>query len=75
MNLAQINPSILDTINFDKMVNAKAEILQIDPALIRNDTEVEQIRNERQQQQAQQQQLVNANAEAQALKTANEAGL
>lgn len=75
INLAQINPAILDTVNFDKMVNVKADILQIDPALIRNDAEVEQIRNERQQQQAQQQQLINANAEAQALKTANEAGL
>lgn len=75
MNMAQANPSILDKLNFDKIVEVKSGILQIDPSLIRNDDDVEAIRNQRDQAMAQQQESMLANNEANTLKTMKEAGL
>jgi hypothetical protein len=49
--------------------------LQIDPALIRNDEDVEALRTQRDQAIAQQQETMTANTEANTLKTMAEAGL
>ena len=75
INMAQANPSILDMVDFDAVIKAKGEILQIPPALIRNDQDVENIRNQRDQAMAQQQESMMANNEANTLKTMKEAGL
>lgn len=75
MNMAQTNPAILDKINFDKIIEVKGDILQIDPSLIRNDDDVEAIRNQRDQAMAQEQESLLANNEANTLKTMKEAGL
>ena len=75
MNLAQANPSILDTVDFDAIARYKADILQIDPNLIKNSDKVEEERNARQQQMAQQQEMVNANTEANTLATMKQAGI
>lgn len=75
MNMAQTNPAILDKLNFDKIIEVKGDILQIDPALIRNDDDVEIIRNQRDQVVAQQQESLLANNEANTFKTMKEAGL
>ena len=75
INLAQAQPNILDNINFDEVAKHKADILQIDPKLIKNESEVEQVRTERQQQLAQQQEMINANTEAQTLATMKQAGI
>lgn len=75
MNIAQANPAILDRINFDEVIKAKGDILQIDPALIRNDNDVEALRTQRDQAMAQQQESMMANTEANTLKTMAEAGL
>ena len=75
MNMAQTNPAILDKLNFDKIIEVKGDILQIDSALIRNDSDVEAIRSQRDQAMAQQQESMLANNEANTLKTMKEAGL
>lgn len=75
MNMAQTNPAILDKLNFDKIIEVKGNILQIDSALIRNDSDVEAIRSQRDQAMAQQQESMLANHEANTLKTMKEAGL
>jgi hypothetical protein len=75
MNMAQTNPSILDMVNFDEVIKIKAEILQIPPALIRNNQDVENMRNQRDQAMTQQQESIMANNEANTLKTMKEAGL
>lgn len=75
MNLAQANPSILDTVDFDAIARYKADILQIDPNLIKNSDKVEEERKARQQQIAQQQEVVNANTEANTLATMKQAGI
>jgi len=75
MNLAQANPSILDVIDFDQVARTKADILQIDPKLIKNQEVIDQERQARQQQVAQQQEMLNANTEASTLATMKQAGL
>lgn len=75
MNLAQANPSILDTIDFDEIARYKADILQIDPKLIKDANRVDEERQARQQQMAQQQEMVDANTEANTLATMKQAGV
>lgn len=75
MNLAQANPAILDTVDFDEIARYKADILQIDPKLIKNASKVDEERQARQQQMAQQQEMVDANTEAQTLATMKQAGV
>ena len=75
MNLAQANPGILDTVDFDEIARYKADILQIDPKLIKNASKIDEERQARQQQMAQQQEMVNANTEAQTLATMKQAGV
>jgi len=75
MNLAQANPAILDTVDFDEIARYKADILQIDPKLIKNADKVDEERQARQQQVSQQQEMVDANTEAQTLATIKQAGI
>jgi CII-binding regulator of phage lambda lysogenization HflD len=75
MNLAQANPAILDTVDFDEIARYKADILQIDPKLIKNASKVDEERQARQQQMAQQQEMIDANTEAQTLATMKQAGV
>ena len=51
--IAQANPAVIDKINTDKMVDDIAIIRGISPDLIKDDTEVEQIRQQRAEAQAQ----------------------
>jgi hypothetical protein len=75
MNMAQVNPQVIDKINFDEIVEKKSQILQIDSQIIRPNAEVESLRSERQQQIDQQNQMMGANTEANTLKTMKQAGL
>jgi len=70
MNLAQVNPEILDNIDFDKVVSKSADILGIDPDIIKNPVLVKREREQRQEQSQEQQQL---EQEAQAVDTASKA--
>ena len=70
MNLAQVNPEILDNIDFDKVVSKSADILGIDPDIIKNPVLVKREREQRQAQSQEQQQL---EQEAQAVDTASKA--
>jgi len=53
---ANINPEVLDKINFDKMMSDYADMLSIPPGIIRDDELVAEIRNQRAQAQMAQQQ-------------------
>lgn len=75
MNMAQANPAVLDRIDFDQVVKNKSDILQVDPKIIRNDSDVEALRSQRDQAMAQQQQAIMDNTQAQTAKTMTEAGL
>lgn len=60
-SLASLDPSILDNIDFDKLMQARGRTSGIDPEIIRSPKDVEAMRQTRQQMQAQQ----NAMAQAQ----------
>jgi hypothetical protein len=68
MNAASVDPSILDRINLDEMLQRMAEINGTPPTAIRSDEETEELRQGRQQQQQQQQLLEQAPAMAGAAK-------
>jgi signal transduction protein with GAF and PtsI domain len=77
-SMAQMKPEVLDKIDSDKVVDAYADMLGIDPDLIVGDDQVALIRQDRakvQQQQAQQAQVAQGAATAKTLsqaKTGNE---
>ena len=52
-NLAQVQPQVLDLIDFDKITKKYGDILDIDAHLYRDESKVEQVRNERAEQQQQ----------------------
>ena len=56
-NLAQVQPQVLDLIDFDKITKKYGDILDIDAHLYRNEYEIEKIRDERAEQQEQMQSL------------------
>ena len=62
--MAQINPEILDKVDFDQMTDVYGEMVSIAPGIIRSDEKVEEIRGARaqQQQQAQQAAMMQAGA-------------
>ena len=49
MNLAQVNPEIIDKINFDKLIDIKTNLLQIDNRILRKVEDVEEIRDAKKQ--------------------------
>ena len=67
-NMSQFDPSIIDKIDFDKVVDEFAEVTDVPPNIIRDDESVAAIREQRAQQQQQQQQLEQAQMEAGAMK-------
>ena len=56
-NLAQVQPQVLDLIDFDKITKKYGDILDIDAHLYKNENEVKQVRDERAKQQKQMQSL------------------
>tara|TARA_Y100000401_G_scaffold29233_3_gene21314 strand:- start:13575 stop:15197 length:1623 start_codon:yes stop_codon:yes gene_type:complete len=56
-NLAQVQPQVLDLIDFDKITKKYGDILDIDAHLYRDEDKVEQVRKERTEQQKQMQSL------------------
>jgi hypothetical protein len=56
-NLAEVQPQVLDLIDFDKITKKYGDILDIDAHLYRNENEIEQVRNERAEQQKQMESL------------------
>jgi hypothetical protein len=70
LNLAQAQPEIIDNIDFDKLVRKSADILGIDPDIIKNPIIV---KNEREQRQAQMQQQQAMEQEQMAVETASKA--
>jgi hypothetical protein len=70
LNLAQAQPEIIDNIDFDKLLRKSADILGIDPDIIKNPVIV---KNEREQRQAQMQQQQAMEQEQMAVETASKA--
>ena len=73
MNIAQVDPAIMDNIDHDEAVRLRGKLLGVPKTVLRGKDEVEEMRNARAEQQqiaamAQQQQ-----AQAQAMKTQAEA--
>jgi len=66
-------PTVLDKLNFDELVDYTGEITNITPRLILDDSEVEDIRSTRAEQQQQQQQLALIQQGAEATKVGAEA--
>ena len=56
-NLAQVQPQVLDLIDFDKITKKYGDILDIDAHLYKDEYEIEQARKERAKQQEQMQSL------------------
>jgi hypothetical protein len=73
-NMAQISPDILDTINFDEVVNYSAKIRNIPEGILRADKDVKAIRDQKQQQQQQQMALAAAEPLSNAAKNISQAG-
>ena len=62
--LAQLNPSVIDNIDFDGIARHTAKIRGVPEVAITNDGEVEAVREQRAQQAQQQQQIEQANMQA-----------
>ena len=72
-SFGSVEPSVFDKIDFDELVDYTAEITNITPKVIRDDTEVEDIRTNRAQQEAMRQQILMLQSGAEAAKTGGEA--
>lgn len=73
IQFAQIEPSIIDNYDFDKMARTISDMTGFSPALMRSIEEVEEIRAARAQQQQQEQMVAAAEPMAKAAKTSVEA--
>ena len=73
--MASIDPSVLDKIKADEVVDVYAEITSIPPGIVRTDDEVQGIRDQRAQAQQQQQEAMMAEQTAKAAKTMSETDL
>lgn len=74
-NLAQMDPTVLDKVDLDQLVDEYADSLGVPPATVRPDATVEARRQSRAQAQAQQQQLAQLQAGAQTAKTLSDTDL
>ena len=72
VQLAAVKPEIIDKINFDEYVDSTADAYGVDPKLIVDDAQVEEIRQARAQQMAAQQAAAAAPVVADTAKTASE---
>lgn len=70
--MAQMAPDVMDKIDTDKVVDKLCKIYSVDPDIIRDEDEIDAIREFRSQQQAQQQQVMAAANMAQIYKTGAE---
>lgn len=70
--LQAINPEVVDKINTDEAVEEIFDITGVTTRILNSDAKVNEIREQRAQAQAQAQQMINAQAAAQAYKTAAE---
>lgn len=70
--MAQMAPDVMDKIDTDKVVDKLCKIYSVDPDIIRDEDEIDSIREFRSQQQAQQQQVMAAANMAQIYKTGAE---
>jgi len=73
--LAQLNPTVVDKIDADQVIDDAADMLGVNPELIRADEDVEKMRAERAQAQAQAAQMAQAPEAAQTAKTMSETNL
>lgn len=71
-NLAPVDPSIMDNYDLDQTVQKYADLLNVDPTLVRSDDAIAAIRDERAKQQQEQQALEAAPAAADTAKTLSE---
>lgn len=74
-NAAQLDPTVLDKVNLDEMIEEYADGVAIPPQLVRTSDEAGQIRQERAQQQQQMQQMQVAQVAADSAKTMSETEL
>ena len=72
MGIAQVNPSVLNKINFNKVIRRKIEISGLDADLIKSDEEVQEIEEMQQAQQHQQQQAEMDNLDADTINKLNQ---
>lgn len=68
-NLAQLNPSVMDKVDMDQLVDEYADSLGVAPATVRSDDAVAAMRQQRAKAQAQQQQMEQLAQGAQTAKT------
>jgi hypothetical protein len=66
VSIAQVDPSVIDNINYDQAIHLSADVLGVPSKLLNSPEDVQKLRDDRAKQQAQQQQLANAGAMAQA---------
>ena len=69
---AAVNPTVLDKLDFDQMVDEYGSLLHVPPQIIRSDDQVAQIRQQRQQAEQQQQALELAERGVQGAKVLSE---
>ena len=72
-SLAQVQPTVIDKIDYDQTVDEYGNAVNAPGSMIRSDDQVGEIRDQRAEAAARQQQMVEASEAAQNLKTASEA--
>lgn len=66
VSIAQVDPSVIDNINYDQAIHLAADVLGVPAKLLNSPDDVQKLRDDRAKQQAQQQQIANVGAVAQA---------
>lgn len=66
VGIAQLDPAVVDNMDYDKAVRVAADVLGVSSKLVRDQEEVDALRKQRQQQQEKMQQLSNVSTIAQA---------
>lgn len=74
-NMASVQPEVLDGVNFDEALKKYADIVNLDPEIMRSEDEVAAIRQQRAEQAAAQQAAQTAMNAAQGAKTLSEADM
>jgi len=73
MNIAQVDPAIMDNINHDEAVRLRGKLLGVPKTVLRGKDQVDEMRNARAEQQQMAQMAQQQQAQAQAMKTQAEA--
>jgi len=69
MNIAQVDPAIMDNINHDQAIRLRGKLLGVPKTVLRGSDEVDEMRNQRAEQQQQMEMAQQQQAQAQAMKT------